>query len=392
MAFCEMTQEPTSRSALKTHAHALATRAQHWMLDDAFPFWAERTPDPAGGFYERLDLEGAPVTGEPSRVRLQARMVFTFALAAEMGWDRDRALELVERGIATLTQDCRRSDGLYGRLVQPGHGLVDDAAETYDTAFALLAFAAAYRVFGLESARDAGADLSQAIEHHLKLGAGQSGYRERLPVPSIREQNPHMHLTEASLAWFEATKDEIALKRALAIIGFVQDEFFDADAGMLLEFSGGTGPHNRIEAGHLFEWVWILGRLRQVSGHSREDFADALHDGGMQLLEGLDYLPLSQHCDGTVREAVQRTWGPTEKLKAHIAHWRVHRTDALAQLALDSAQGLFADHVEGAIKGAWVDAISPDRRPLITDITPATGYHIFLAFQELIGFAEELNA
>ncbi|GAA4641640.1 AGE family epimerase/isomerase [Pontixanthobacter gangjinensis] len=362
------------------------------MLEEAFPFWAEQAPDPAGGFYERLDLSGTPISGEPSRVRLQARMVFTFALAAELGWDRARGLALTERGIATLTKDCRRPDGLYGTLVQPGTGLVDEAAETYDTAFALLAFATAYRVFSLSSAWDAGSELSQAIEKHLKLAASDSGYRERLPAPSIREQNPHMHLTEASLAWFEATKDEAARDRAVAIIGFVQDEFFDSEAGMLYEFSGGSGPKNRIEAGHLFEWVWILGRLREVSVHCRQELADALHDGGMRLLDDLDYLPLSQHCDGSVREAVQRTWGPTEKLKAHIAHWRVHRTDALARLVLDSAQGLFDDHVEGAIEGAWIDAISPNGRPLITDITPATGYHIFLAFQELMRFSEELNA
>ncbi|MFZ1741234.1 MAG: AGE family epimerase/isomerase [Pontixanthobacter sp.] len=372
-------------------AQALARRAQRWMLEEAFPFWAERTPDPAGGFYERLDLQGAPIAGELSRVRLQARMVFTFSLAAQLGWEPDRALAMVNRGIESLTQFCRRDDGLYGRIVQTGYGLVDDTAETYDTAFALLALSKAANQFGLEVAYDAGAALNLAIDRKLKLAGRESGFRERLPAPLIREQNPHMHLTEASLAWFEATGDQAALDRALSIIDFVHAKFFNADTGILFEFSGGAGPDNHIETGHLFEWVWILGRLRQVSPHSRQDFADALYDGGMRLLEGFDYLPLSQNCDGSVREAVQRTWGPTEKLKAHIAHWRVHPSDELAQLVIQTAQGLFADHVDHALPGAWVDAIAPDRRSMIKDITPATGYHIFLALQELIAFADELN-
>ncbi len=368
----------------------LAARAERWMMDQAFPFWAERTPDPAGGFHERLDLDGQPVTGEPSRVRLQARMAYTFALAADMGWDQEQARRLSLRGVDTLVQHCRREDGLFGKLVQPGRGLVDDTAEAYDTAFALLAFATVEKAFG--SAGEAGSALSQTIESLLRRETSEGGYRERLPAPQIREQNPHMHLTEASLAWFEATGDQHALDRAKTIIAFVREQFWDDASGLLLEYSGGPSPDNRTEAGHMFEWVWILGRLRALTGEAPLGFMQALHSGGMRLLEGLDYLPLSQHCDGSVREAKQRTWGPTEKLKAHIAMWHAAPDDELLMLIANSAEGLFQDHVEQAIPGAWIDAIAPDRSPLITDITPATGYHIFLAFRELIDLSSELKA
>ena len=265
------------------------------MLDEAFPFWAERARARNGGFFERLDLAGRGIADEDSRVRLQARMAFTFALAADLGWDRSRSLELTERGLRVLVVDCRREDGLYGRTVRPGSGLVDASAETYDTAFALLAFATAYRVFGLDSALEAGTELSHAIDALLARDRHEGGYRERLPAPEIRDQNPHMHLTEASLAWYEATADEAALKRARAIIAFVEERFFDRDSGLLLEFSGVDIAHNRCEAGHMFEWVWILGRLRELTGQTRQDFIDRLYAGGMRLLHGLDYFPLSQH-------------------------------------------------------------------------------------------------
>jgi len=359
------------------------------MLNDAFPFWAQRAPNPKGGFYEKLDLQGQGIDGLDSRVRLQARMVFTFALAADLGWDRERSKVLVRRGIETLVKDCRRSDGLYGRIVRTGEGLVDDAAETYDSAFALLAFSTAFKVLELPTAEQAAKDLSAAIERELKHLDG--GYRERLPAPPLREQNPHMHLTEASLAWFEASGDQAALDRVQDIVTFLQAQFADETSGQLLEYSGGRSADNRIEVGHLFEWVWILGRLKQLTGTAPEEFAAALHDGAMCLIDGLGYLPLSQNCDGSVREARQRTWGATEKLKAHITMWRMRPSEELAALVVETAQAMFADHVDGALPGAWIDEIAPDKTSLINDITPATGYHIFLACKELIDFAAELE-
>ena len=375
-------------------AHALAVDARRWMLEQSFPFWANRAVDPAGGYYERLDLAGHGIAGEDSRVRLQARMGFTFALAAEMGWDRARALELTQRSLDVLTRDCRRDDGLYGRIVRPGQGLVDDTPETYDNAFALLTFATATRVFGLAEARDAGAALSLAIDDRLKRGDGakqsEGGYAERLPVPDVREQNPHMHLTEASLAWFEATGDVAAMERAQHLVSFTQKRFFRDEPGLLVELDGVPDAENRVEAGHLFEWVWILGRMRELNGSPPQGLMAKLHDGGMRLLDGLDYLPLSQNLDGSVREAIQRTWGPTEKLKGHIALWRMQPSDDLAAQIVTTAEDMMADHVRDALPGAWIDKIGPDRQSMIEDITPATGYHLFLALKEFIDFAETL--
>ncbi|MXO90987.1 AGE family epimerase/isomerase [Pontixanthobacter aquaemixtae] len=371
-------------------AAELAARAERWMLGSAFPFWAKQAPSPDGGFFERLSLDGRPVTGEDSRVRVQARMGYSFALAAELGWDREQSRQLAERAVAVLAKECRRDDGLYGRMVRPGRGLTDDTAQAYDTAFALLAFATAYRTLGLESARQAGEELSQAIDSELIRPAEEGGYKEQLPAPAIRAQNPHMHLTEASIAWFEASGDPASLKRAETIVGFLRQRFFRDDLGLLVEFDGVEDAENRTEAGHMFEWVWILGRLRALGGAVPEGFADAMHTGGLKLIDGLGYLPLSQNLHRAVVAPQQRTWGPTEMLKAHIAQWRAQPSDERAVMVVTTAQNLFADHIDGALPGAWIDTISPARDPLITDITPATGYHVFLAFKELMDFAREL--
>lgn len=388
----DMTAMPTSQLAQFARIDALAQRARSWMLEQAFPFWAERAFSPDGGFVERLDLGGNPIHGEVSRVRLQARMVYTFSLAAMLGWDQTRSRSLVEHGLACLDEDCRRDDGLFGRLVMPGRGLTDDTAEAYDTAFALLAYATAYRAFALPQALASGEALNHVIDNVLVRPADEGGFAEYLPAPIRREQNPHMHLTEASLAWHAATGDGTALQRAQSIAAFVQVRFFDAASGLLLEYDGGPRPENRTEAGHMFEWIWILGQMERASGLSQHATMAKFHKGAKGLLHGLDYLPLSQHCDGTIREAVQRTWGPTEKLKAECALWRTAPSRGLLGQLADTAEQLFADHVEAAVPGAWIDRIAPDRSPMVEDITPATGYHIFLALNELIDLANDLKS
>lgn len=361
------------------------------MLETAFPFWARAAVDPDGGFFEKLDIEGCGIPGVPSRVRLQARMGFTYALMGQMGWNAARAEELAARSVDVLVADCRRPDGLYGKIVRPGEGLIDDAADTYDTAFALLAFATVHKVFGCPKALAAGRSLTEAIEDHLARPPKEGGYRETLPAPEVRQQNPHMHLTEASLAWFDATRDDASLRRAEAIAAFVEQTFYRPDLGLLVEQAGVPDADNRVEAGHMFEWVWILGRMRELGGAPFAEFSHALHAGGMRLLDGLDYIPLSQNLDGGVIESYQRTWGPSEKLKGHIAQWRMTPTDDLLVMIATTAEAMFADHVDGALEGAWIDVISPERDLLIEDITPATGYHIFLALLELIALARDLS-
>jgi len=301
-----LSDKAMTNAEIKSRAKALAERSRSWMLDEAFPFWAERGADPAGGFYEKLDLSGEGIPDVESRVRVQARMGFTFALAAELGWDRERASELAERSVRVLVDDCRRDDGLFGKTVRPGRGLIDDTADAYDTAFALLAFAWVYKVFGLQSALAAGRKVSSVIDQVLVRSESEGGFKETIPAPEVRDQNPHMHLTEASLAWYGATQDQHALERAKSLSEFVEARFYRPGRTLLVEHFDVADDQNRMVAGHMFEWVWILGRLRELGGRPSEEFAAGLHDGGVKLVRGLGYLPLSQRLDGEVSEARQQ--------------------------------------------------------------------------------------
>ena len=365
-----------------------ASKAKSWLFDQSFPFWAHHNVAESGGFYERHDLSGRGIAGEDSRVRLQARQTYCFSLAAGLGWNIEKSEQLAQRGVDVLINDCRRTDGLYGLRVQPGKGLTNADAETYDCAFALLAFSTAWHYLKIPKALEAGEQLSKIIDDVLRRSNQQGGgYTERLPAPERREQNPHMHLCEASLAWYEATGDLAALERAKAIASFVELTFWDSDLNILKEFDT-PDDVNHIEIGHMYEWVWILHRLRKLSGEPLLPFATQLYASAQKLQSLNDYLPLASFCNGEVKDARQRTWGLTEALKAHVAMAEHHSTENNLRDIVDVTSSLFSDHLDQDIPGAWIDVISPSGDPLVKDITPATGYHIFLAFADLIAFSE----
>ena len=65
---------------------------------------------PAGGFHDRLGLDGAPVAAA-KRVRVQARQAYVYATAAERGWAP--GAEAASRHALTALLAMRRDDGLY---------------------------------------------------------------------------------------------------------------------------------------------------------------------------------------------------------------------------------------------------------------------------------------
>eukprot|EP00903_Cladosiphon_okamuranus_P002952 g2950.t1 len=93
----------------------LRTRARDWLWT-AFDVWAGQAWDPErGGFVEQLDMEGRPDRTANRRVRVQARQVFSFAKAIEMGWPgTDAARDLVDRGLDYIDQNLRHPAGPRG--------------------------------------------------------------------------------------------------------------------------------------------------------------------------------------------------------------------------------------------------------------------------------------
>nr|WP_298929443.1 AGE family epimerase/isomerase [uncultured Erythrobacter sp.] len=365
---------------------ACATHAKAWMFGKAFPYWAARSWSDEGAFFETLTMTGDGFRGRESRVRVQARQVYSFALAAKLGWDEDAARDLVVRGLKVLSDQCRREDGLYGARIKPGCGLSDERVHLYDNAFALLAFATALDAFGLDEARTLGQKLSENIDRLLKRPAQEGGYKECLPAPTRREQNPHMHLCEASIAWFAASGDEASLARAKSVAEFVEARFFDRDLGVLVEFVDPSEPKH-VEAGHMFEWVWIMQRLETLARGPISDWKSKLYAGGLQLMQGNARTPLLQEPGGKVLDGRQRTWILTEELKAHIAIARGQLDDAQIERIGDCTDRLFSHHLLEGLGGGWLDCVDAQGEPAVGEMTAASGYHVFCCLAELMDIA-----
>ncbi len=366
-----------------------AREARHWLFEACFPLWAGHGLTRAGLFPEHLTLDGDLAPSETTRVRVQARQTYVFAEAWRLGWQRDRAARLAEAGVAILTGPALRADGLAGRqLAADGSGLSDATADLYDAAFVLFALAEAACGPGpLASASSGATGLLKALDQHMR-DRKHGGYSESLPAPAVRLQNPHMHLLEACLALHKAAPGGTHLARAGEIIDLFETRFTAGSGGLLGErflpdWSGCVpGAEDSVEPGHQFEWVWLLHAYARASGQPVSGRAERLYAFGTSTLDADGRTVMDVTRSGAVRDGSRRTWTQTEALKAHLAMFEATGEARFAAAACRSFDVLMDDYLTP--EGGWIDHFDAEGRPITTLMPASTGYHVVLAFSELL--------
>jgi mannose-1-phosphate guanylyltransferase/mannose-6-phosphate isomerase len=347
-----------------------------WLGEAALPLWAGAGVDPVGGlFQEALSTEGRPVEA-PRRARAQARQVFVFASAAAAGYG-ERWLPVARTGWTRFVAAYRRPDGLFINRAAADGTPLDEGADVYEQAFALLAMAA------LQAADPQGGDLAgdaarvlSALEAR-RVPAG--GFREDGPHPY--QANCHMHLFESALAWegaggprWAALSDELA---DLAMTRFIDPatgalrEFFDADWRAL------SGEGGLVEPGHQFEWAWLLDRWGTARGEAAAiEAARRLFETGLRGVDPIREVAVNAMWDDfSIRDGSARLWPQTEHLKA-------------AMVLGDEAQGLraargLAQYLDVPARGAWRDKLRADGT-FVDEPAPATSfYHLMVAILQL---------
>ena len=84
------------------------------ITEHSLPLWSgEGWDSAAGGFVERLDIEGRADRAAPRRVRVQARQIYCFAKAARMGWYPE-GREIALKGLDYLLAKAKSPDGRPG--------------------------------------------------------------------------------------------------------------------------------------------------------------------------------------------------------------------------------------------------------------------------------------
>lgn len=362
-------------------------RLRGWMLGESLPLWIGVGMHPSGGAYEALDFDGRPVESDVSRVRVQARQVFSFALAHRLGFEPDATRRAVDGLLDVLTGACRRPDGLYGRLVDlRAWCLSNDTAELYDNAFALLALASARGVASDDVDRHIDA-LFEALDTELRHDDG--GYTELLPPPPWRLQNPHMHLFESLLALYELSGDAAVRERVTTLYDFAADTFFNEREACVDEFAGAVddGRRGYFEPGHSVEWVWLLGRYARLLDRPFPDFGRRLYDRALASLDDAGRAMMGVMHSGEPRDASRRLWSQTETLKAHLTIMEQSDGETAARAAdraAGAAQGMLDEWLGPAAPGGWLDHFDEDGRLRAKDMPASSGYHVYSAVAEIL--------
>lgn len=373
-------------SDLQREGAALTT----WLVDKALPLWASSAADPAGGYFETLDLHGCPKEGS-RRCYVAARQLYVFAIAKDFGWDGATASQ---RALDFLTTRFRRPDGTYASAYDPATRCRNESFDLYDHAFVVFALAVvAGRSSTPRNYERSALQTLRAVREGWSHPKG--GFEEAVPRTLPLRANPHMHLFEAALEWLCVPGIESAPWMALAdeIGDLCLRSFISASTGALHEFYDGewrfaAGDLGRlVEPGHQFEWAWLLVRWgtlrhRPDAVDAAKRMADLAERHG--VVAGIAVNALWD--DLTIQDPAALLWPQTERMKAWAVLAMEAKTVAGRQRALDNAAaaaGGLRRYLDTPVDGLWFMELDRDG---VFSTTPSPGrylYHIICAIQEL---------
>jgi len=369
-------------------------RLERWFREDAAPLWHARGYDAArGGFYETLDFAGAPVTGQPRRVRVQARQIHTFSQIASRGWAPEGEA-LAARGFDYFLAKACPNEGARGCVhhLSDDGAVLDDRRDLYDQAFLLLACASRW-----QAAKDQRAlDLAERTIAFLnkELASPHGGWLESDRRELPRRQNPHMHLFEAFMALYRATDDNAYREYAAQVYSLFEQVFFDAGEGVVREFfdEGLAAPSadkgGLVEPGHMMEWVWLLGNQDLLFGTDSLATMTRLYRRAEEIgLDEAGFLCDSLRLSHMGAPGPRRLWPQTEYIKAAIMLAR-RGDDAAAGRAGDVIDRLFETYLDQRIPGLWCDQFDDAGQPLAKDVPASILYHLFEAVADAADFAK----
>ncbi|MER8916514.1 mannose-1-phosphate guanylyltransferase/mannose-6-phosphate isomerase [Mesorhizobium sp. M0761] len=370
-------------------------RVHHWLFEETLPLWSTSGVDERhGGFHEALGFDGEALL-KPKRMRTTARQVYAFAVAKARGWDGP-ADRLISHGIAFMAGKGRTDRGGWVRTLNVDGSVADPTEDAYDHSCVLLALAHAH-MCGDPDALRLGQETFVFLDAHLE-DSRMTGFLETSDGEGERRSNPHMHLLEAFLAWYEATGDRTYLRRAARIIDLFRSHFFDAESWTLGEyFDAGWKPAagekgTWTEPGHHFEWASLLTDFvarsgqGELSNFARKLYASAIANG-LNRATGLAYGAVSRQ--GLPLDLVSRSWPQAEAIKAAIALDGSGGPDLKPEIEARVGR-LFRWHIDPAPLGLWIDRIDERGRSLASDVPASIFYHLVCALtQYLDGTAQK---
>jgi mannose/cellobiose epimerase-like protein (N-acyl-D-glucosamine 2-epimerase family) len=355
------------------------------VTEHSLPIWSgEGWDSAAGGFVEQLDIEGRADRAAPRRVRVQARQIYCFAKAAELGW-YPQGREIAIKGLEYLLAKAKSPDGRPGfvHLLGPDGSAINSLRDTYDHAFVLLALSTVYQLNGDAQLRAELDSLMAFIDRDLRSPHG--GFIEGIPATVPRRQNPQMHLFEAMIATFDATGDSSFQNRAGDLYSLFVSSLYDSQRQVLGEYFEEDWSKIEpvsVEPGHQAEWVWLLKGFERITGCPTGRYRSQLLASALRYRDDVTGCLVDEgDADGKIRKFTRRCWPQTEIAKAWIAQAEAGEPGAAneAKAALERLHRYYLRH---PVPGAWYDQFDRDNRSLVEAIPASSFYHVLCAVAE----------
>ncbi len=355
------------------------------MVDHSLPLWSREGWDPVtGGFVERLDIKGKADRSAPRRVRVQARQIYCFAKAAQLGWfPQGRGIAI--KGLEYLLAKAKSPDGRPGfvHLLDAEGSAINLARDTYDHAFVLLALATVYRLSGDAQIADEIKSLVAFLDTGLRSPDG--GFLEGIPATLPRRQNPQMHLLEAMIATFDATHDPGYQSRAGSLFELFVVSLYDAQRQILGEYFEEDWSRIEplsVEPGHQAEWVWLLKGFERITGCPTGRHRSQLLASALRYCDDITGCLIDEgDADGNIRKSSRRCWPQTEIAKAWIAQAEAGEPAAFDE-AIKALVRLYRHYLCHPVLGGWYDQFDRDGRSMVDTIPASSFYHILCAVSE----------
>jgi mannose/cellobiose epimerase-like protein (N-acyl-D-glucosamine 2-epimerase family) len=315
---------------------------------------------------------------------VQARQIYCFAKAAEIGW-YPQGREIALQGLEHLLTKAKSPDGRPGFVHTLAHdgSVLDPRRDTYDHAFVLLALSSVYALGRDAQVRSEIDALCSYLDSQLRSPHG--GFLEGWPASMPRRQNPQMHLFEAMIAAFDATHDTVFQNRAGDFFALFLANLYDKQKKVLGEYFEDDWSRIEpvsVEPGHQAEWVWLLKGFERITGCPTGRFRAEL------LASALRYRDEATGClidegtaAGEIKRHSRRCWPQTEIAKAWIAQAEAGEAGAAdeARAALSRLQRHYLRH---PVAGGWYDQFDREGNSLIATIPASSFYHVLCASVE----------
>lgn len=367
-------------------------------------FYHPNCVDQQGGFFQFFKDNGRVYDDSTRHLVSSTRFVFNYAMA-HLSTAKKEYLDLAEHGLNYLEQVHKQDNGGYAWLIENGKP-VDNTNHCYGLAFVLLANAVALKA-GIKSAAETIERVWVLLEtkyylpaHTLYLDEYNQDFSH---ADNYRGQNANMHMCEALLMCFEATKDDKFLSRAYQLAktmtvekskladGLIW-EHYDTQWNIDWDYNKDNPKHLfrpwGFQPGHQTEWSKLLLILnRHRSEPWMVDTAKSLFDAALEFAWDHDhggicygFAPDKTICDGD-----KYFWVQAESFAA-AALLALETNDDKYWQWYDSIWQYSWDHMIDHTHGAWYRILTQDNRSYNDEKSPAgkTDYHTMGACYEVL--------